>query len=443
MAAIAGFSQDKSALMEKAITVYSDQYKFTGTVLVAKQGKIILQKAYGYKNVEKESLNTLNTSYQVASLAKQFTAAVILKLQEQGRLSVNDLLVKYYPDFPNSAKITIHHLLSHTSGIFNYTNSKDFMSGDQSKPVSLDSMISIFRDKPLGFEPGTKFSYSNSGYTMLGYIIEKITGEPYRAVLDEMILKPLQLTDSGYDFLALEHSNKSTGYTNYAPGMYQVAKYVHPSILYTTGALYTTVADLYKWHRALMSDKFLSAASKEMMYKPVAGPYGYGWFSDSLFGKKRLSHDGSVQGFKSNINRIPEDDVCIIALSNSNSSSVGQMVRVLMCILYDQPYQLPVERKYITIADDSLKQYIGLYDFGAGTNLTVTQEKEGLFLQGSGVPRFQLFAESPTVFFGKFFDATVEFVKDPGTGSVVQILFYQGKQKYTGQKVTKADTKIK
>src|SRR5882724_5685376 len=210
--------------LEAAINAYVSQYKFTGTVLVARQGKILLQKGYGFKNAATQAPNTVNTIYGIASLTKQFTAAIILKLQEQGKLSVEDKLSKYYPGYPNGDKITIRHLLSHTSGIYDYTRNREFMSGDQSQPVALDSMIGLFINKPLDFEPGAKFSYSNSGYTLLGYIIEKITGRPYREALEKMILQPLHLGHSGYDFIALADSNKSTGYGYYAPGMYQPVK---------------------------------------------------------------------------------------------------------------------------------------------------------------------------------------------------------------------------
>ena len=424
----------QTAKLEEAINTYVNQYKFTGTVLVARHGEIILQKGYGFKDAATGTPNTVNTIYEIGSLAKQFTAAVILKLQEQGKLSVHDKLSKYYPGYPNGDKITIHYLLSHSAGIYNYTNNKAFMSGDQSKPVTLDSMIGLFINQPLAFEPGTKFSYSNSGYTLLGYIIEKVTGRPYREALETMILRPLQLKHSGYDFIALTDSNKATGYSYYAPGAYEPARYVHPSILYTTGALYSTVGDLYKWHWALMTNDFLSAASRQMMYTPVAGPYGYGWFADSLFGKKRASHDGAVPGFKSNINRIPEDDVCVIALSNSNGSSVGQMVRVLMCILYDQPYQLPVERKDVKLDTAVLKQYTGRYDFGPQTTTTITLENDMLYIQGGGLRKTELFAASETSFFGKTIDISVEFVKDSQAGIVSQVIIYADKQKYTGKK---------
>lgn len=242
--------------LEQAVMAFVNQDKFTGTVLVAKQGKIILHKGYGFKNAETQMPNSINTIYQIASLAKQFTAAVVLKLQEQGKLSVQDKLSKYYPDYPHGDKITIHHLLSHTSGVYNYTDNKEFMSADQFKPVTHEYMIKQFSNKPLAFEPGTKFSYSNSGYTLLGYIIEKITSKPYREVLENLILKPLKLRNSGYDYSLLKDTAKSTGYSQYGISNYKAATYIHPSVLYTTGALYSTASDLYNWHKALMHTSF-------------------------------------------------------------------------------------------------------------------------------------------------------------------------------------------
>lgn len=428
-------SQPTKEKLQQAIMTYVNQEKFTGTVLVAKKDQVILHEGYGFKDAESKSHNTINTVYQIASIAKQFTAAVILKLQENGKLSVQDKLSKYYADYPNGDKITIHHLLSHSSGIYNYTDNKDFMSSDQSKPVTLDYMIKQFIDKPLAFEPGTKFSYSNSGYTLLGYIIEKITGQPYYKALEAMILTPLKLINSGYDYTILNDSNKSIGYTQYGIGNYKSTSYVHPSILYTTGSLYSTTIDLYNWHRTLMGTSFLSAKSISEMYTAVAGPYGYGWQVDSLFGKKRVSHSGNVAGFKSNINRIPEDDVCVIVLSNSSSSQVGPMTMTLLSILYDRPYQLPVEKKFIKLSNDILKQYTGTYHFNPQLSMIVTLENDKLYLQPGNQPKFEILAENETSFFLKDFDMQFEFKKNNSTGIFDILHFTRNKQSMQGKRI--------
>lgn len=427
--------QSTASKLEQAVTTFVNQEKFTGTVLISKQGEIILHKGYGFKNAETQTPNSSNTIYQIASLAKQFTAAVILKLQEQGKLSVQDKLSKYYPSYPNGDKITIHHLLSHTSGVYNYTDNKEFMTADQSKPVTLDYMIEQFIDKPLAFEPGTKFSYSNSGYTLLGYIIEKVTHKSYQKVLENLILKPLKLRKSGYNYGLLKDTNKSIGYNQYGVGNYKPATYVHPSILYTTGALYSTANDLYRWHKALMGKFFLSSESLKALYTPVAGPYGYGWQVDSLFGKKRVSHSGNVAGFKSNINRIPEDDVCVIVLSNSSSSQVGPMTMILMSILYEKPYQLPVVRKFIKLNTEILKQYTGTYQFSPQLTMIVSLENDKLFVQPSNQPKFEILAENETSFFLKDFDMQFEFKKNTSTGVFDNLNFTRNKQLMQGKRI--------
>ena len=430
---MAGFAQADS--LDTAINSFVSQQKFSGTVLVAKQGTILLQKGYGFSDASSQKPNTVHTIFQLASLAKQFTAAVVLKLQEQGKLSVADKLSKYYPGYPKGDSISIHHLLSHTSGIADYLSVEKFRKADQSKEIALDSLIAVFMNEPLTSSPGTTFQYSNAGYTMLGYIIEKITGQPYSTVLENMILKPLNLRHTGYDFLSSSDSNKAVGYNFYAPGLYQPARYVHPSILYTTGALYSTVGDLFTWHQALMSDKFLSPASKTAMYKPVIKPYAYGWFSDSLFGRQRVSHDGNVSGFKANINRFPGDDICVIVLSNSNSSQVGQLTRVLVSMLYKQPYKLPQAKKELALPEQILLGYKGTYEFSPETIVHVFPEKGKLFMEGPTQPRMELVAETETLFYGRYMEVNFEFVKDPATGKVSALNFSRGKEKYTARKV--------
>ncbi len=189
-------AQNEAKKIDSLVLKYTNDAEFTGTVLISKGGNLLLKKGYGYSNTEKKIANDASTIYNIASLTKTFTAALILKLQEEGKLSIEDRLSKYYPAFPNADKITIHHLLTHTSGLFNYTDDKNFWAMDQTKEVKLEEMIVLFTDKPLQFQPGTNFRYSNSGYTMLGYIIEKVTGMSYASALDRFIFQPLgmQLT---------------------------------------------------------------------------------------------------------------------------------------------------------------------------------------------------------------------------------------------------------
>lgn len=342
--------------IDSLVTAGFNEAKFSGTVLVAKAGRIILLKGYGYADADTRQLNDAGTVYNIASLTKSFTGALILKLQEAGKLSVQDKLVQYFPGFPNATRITIHHLLSHTSGIPDYVRDPVFRNIDQTQPVTLDAMMAWFNNKPLEFEPGTKFRYSNSGYTMLGAIIEKVTGMHYGKALEKYILTPLGMHHTSYGPPTDEKA--ATGYSMYYRNFKRKAAVVHPSVSYSTGAIYSTVEDLYKWQQ-----------------QPVhieGGPYNYGWFTDTLYGRQRLSHDGNIPGYKSNINRFPQDDICVIALSNSNNSEVGAIVRNMVNVLYHQPFSGSfADQPVIKLPDSVKKEYTGVYKYGEADSATI------------------------------------------------------------------------
>jgi CubicO group peptidase (beta-lactamase class C family) len=393
-------------------------------VLIAKNGKILLSKGYGYSNAEQKILNDENTVFNIASVTKTFTAALILKLQEQHKLSVTDALDKYYPGYPNGEKITIHQLLTHTSGVHNYLEDKAFQAIDQTKPLSLEEMIVFFKSKPLDFEPGTAFHYSNSGYTLLGYIIERVTGLTYGAALETYIFKPLHMEQTSFGPPQNSQLRTATGYMFYFKNFQRPSFVVHPSISYATGAIYSTVKDLYKWHQALQTHKLLSQKSLTAAYKRDKGIYGYGWFSDTLYGSQRVSHDGNIPGYKSNINRFPQDDICVVALSNSNNSSVGGIVRNIVNILYHQPLPKPfAEQPVIQLADSIKKEYTGNYKFRKEDSLQVTVyiKDNSLFMTVGNQPAFEILPVFKDVF--KSGEARIEFKRN-NVGRVQEILLF-------------------
>src|SRR5450432_2236055 len=176
------FAQNTSGKLDTLINAYAKLYRFNGSALVAKNGTILLNKGYGYRNAADKVLNSEQTIFQLGSITKQFTSAVILKLQEEKKLSVSDKVSKYFPQYPKGDSITIEQLLTHTSGVYNYTNDQNFMANEMTKPASREKIMALFKDKPLDFPPGTGWNYSNSGYSLLGYIIEIATGKPYEQV---------------------------------------------------------------------------------------------------------------------------------------------------------------------------------------------------------------------------------------------------------------------
>jgi CubicO group peptidase (beta-lactamase class C family) len=305
---------------------------------------------------------------------------------------------------------------------------------DQTKEVSLEKMMSFFKDRPLDFEPGSKFRYSNSGYTMLGYIIEKVTGMSYAKALEHFIFKPLGMQHSSFGPPS-ENKNLAKGYMMYYKNFSNPTFAVHPSISYATGAIYSTVEDLYKWHLALQNGNFLSKESLKAAYRKDKGSYGFGWFTDSLYGKQRVSHDGNIPGYKANINRIPEDDVCVIALSNANNSGVGGMVRNIMKILYHQPLSKTFAEQPVIAMPDSVKQsFVGIYKFRQEDSLKIAVHLKdtALIVAVDGQPEFEIVPVFKNQF--KSGQTRVEFMMNK-EGKPEQLVIYRKGEIMGGRKV--------
>ena len=257
---------------------------FSGSILIARDGKVLYSQGYGMANLEHDVPNTPQTKFRLGSITKQFTAMAVLILQERGKLNVHDKVKKHFPEAPKAwDEITIEHLLTHTSGIPNYTESLEFL---RTLPVrvSLKELIAKFKDRPLDFKPGAKFKYSNSGYIMLGQIIETASGKNYPSFMKEAIFGPLDMKDTGYDNATAIIKNRASGYTRRLGIVLTNCDYIDMSIPHAAGALYSTVLDLLKWDQALYSEKLVPRKSLEAMFTPHKDNYGYGWIIDKKFG---------------------------------------------------------------------------------------------------------------------------------------------------------------
>lgn len=363
------YAQDSTTKkLDELVTAYANLGRFNGSVLVAQHDKILLQKGYGIKNAANKSLNDANTQFQIASVTKQFTATVILKLIELNKLSLKDKLGKYYSGFPNGDSITIEHMLTHTSGLHNFTEEDTTITETDEQ-----RMIPYLKTLKPDFAPGTDWHYSNSGYVMLGYIIQKVSGMSYWQAVRKYIFEPLQMDNSGFDFAHLNSNNKATGYDVLNDSVQQPAVITDSTVPFGAGAIYSTVIDMYKWHEGLQSYKIVGKDLMDKAYTPCAlHNYGFGWQIDSVYGKKMVSHSGSITGFGSNFARMPEDDICIVLLSNKSGSTADVMhiSDRLLAVLYKQPYVVPVKRKPAIIAATILQKYVGTYTIDE-MNLTI------------------------------------------------------------------------
>ena len=430
--AFPAFSQTIPERLDSLLAAYNKQNAFNGSALVARKGTVLLQKGYGYKEAKTNTPNDANTIFQIGSITKQFTSAIILQLQEKNKLSVQDKLSKYIPDYPRGKEITIENLLTHTSGIYNYTNDPGALTFGGTKPIRLDSLIARFKNKPLDFSPGEKYSYSNSGYILLGYIIEKVTGRSYFRVVREQIFQPLQMTHSGFDFAGLKSSDKATGYISITAR--QSAFIIDSSVSFAAGSIYTTVGDLYKWDRALYTGRIISQASLQKAFTPHLSKYGYGWMIDTLYGKKAVEHGGGIPGFFTFILRVPEDETCIILLDNRQSTALSKMTTAIDALLNGKEIAAPKERKEISMDTAILQLYAGQYELAPGVVMTIRLENGKLTEQLTGQGEFGIFAEKVNFFFMKVVDAQIEFTKG-SDGKIEKLVLYQNGREIPGKKI--------
>lgn len=353
-------AQDKAKQIEDLLNKYKEYGQFNGSALVAENGKIIFKKGFGSANMEWNIPNQADTKFRLGSISKQFTALLIVKLAEEGKIKLDVPLTTYLKDYPkeNGDKITIHHLLTHTSGIPNYTNAPNFFKDKARNPYTPEEFVKTFSSLPLEFTPGEKFNYSNSGYFLLGYIIEKTTSKTYEQYLQEIIFTPLKMVNSGYDHSDVILKNRAAGYEKQGKKIVNAA-YLDMSIPYAAGSLYSTVEDLYLWDQALYTNKLLSEKSMESLFKPYISvgraSYGYGWFIDEVDGGtgkvKIIGHGGGINGFNTIISRYPANKNLIVLLNNTGGTVLGEMNDAIKNILYNQPFNQPKKSLALDLLD--------------------------------------------------------------------------------------------
>ena len=409
--------------MEEVVQTYVRDKTFMGTVLVARGNDVILSKGYGSANLEWDIPNTPTTKLRLGSVTKQFTAAAILLLEERGKLTLEDPIKKHLPDAPAAWDgITIFHLLTHTSGIPNFTSLAGYRSLKlEDTPVA--KTIAAVRDKPLDFIPGEKMSYSNSGYLVLGHVIERVTGASYEKFVTDNIFTPLGMKDSGYDSNTVVISRRAAGYMASAKGPVN-AGYVHMSVPHAAGALYSTTEDLLRWEQGLFGGTLISAASLAKMTTPFKSDYALGVVVQTASGRRVIQHGGGIDGFNTFLAYYPDTKVTVAVLGNLNGQAPTQIATKLAELAHGGVVALTSERKEITLPASTLSKYVGTYEVAPGVQMTIRLAGDHLTTQLTGQPQFPIFAESEMKFFLKVVDAQVEFFTD-ATGAVTHAVMYQ------------------
>lgn len=426
-------AQEISAKVDEYMNAAMRVNRFSGAVLVARNGQAVVSRGYGMANIELSVPNTPQTVFRLGSVTKQFTGMAIVLLQERGKLSVNDPVCKYLTDCPQAwQSITLRNLLTHTAGIPNYTDFPDFVK-TAAVETTASELTGRFRDKPLQFAPGEKFAYSNSGYYLLGTIIERVSGKSYADFLQENIFAPLNMKQTGYDNPVRIIKNRAAGYARQGDGFINAAP-ISMSTAYAAGALYSTVEDMLLWDQALYTEKLVSRKSLDEAFTPFKSSYGYGWSIGNRFDRQVIAHGGGIFGFSTYIARYPADRVTVIVLSNVEGAPSGEIANDLSAIFFGAPYKIPAERKEIQVAAKTLEKYVGQYQLTPQLAMNVTLENGKLLAQISTQPKLELAPESETEFFLKTVNAQVTFVVN-AQGEVTGLVFHQGGSDIQARKI--------
>ena len=411
---------------------------FSGVILIAKGEKVLLSKGYGMANYELGVPNTRQTKFHIASVSKPFTAAAVLLLQERGLLSVSDPLTKYIADYPNGDKITVHHLLTHTSGIPNVNNLPEYEAKSKF-PQTTSSLVELFKGKPLIMQPGERYNYSNSNYNLLAYIIEKVSGRSYGDFLKENIFDPLGMKNTGHDGNAgALLKNRASGYSPVGLTGFENAPYLDWTSKTGNGSLYSTAEDLYKWDRALYTEKPLKKSTLERMFTPHVEGIGYGWFISKRFDRKAIRISGRSPGFNSELQRYVDEDVCVIVLGNNYAPTASTIADDVAAITLGEKYEIPAIVKPITLAPQMLDALVGRYEGGSdffvpGVVLTLERKNGSLNLSWNSGAATPLVPQSDTKFFSRLLWAAVTFVRDEN-GEVTHLLYSYGGKDYPAKK---------
>ncbi len=422
-AASNGLAAAINAEMEKAFPANAPG----AAVIVVKDGQVVFRKGYGMANLELGVPIEPDMIFRIGSITKQFTAVATLMLMEQGKLALSDEITKFLPDYPTQGhKITIEHLLTHTSGIKSYTGLPEWLPLWR-KDMTMKELIDLFKDKPFEFAPGAGWNYNNSGFVLLGAIIEKISGQSYGDFVEKNIFAPLGMKQSFYDNTQRVIPRRAAGYSRNSGG-YANAAYLSMSQPHAAGSLMSTVDDLAKWDAALYTEKLVKQESLKKAWtsfvltngKPTK--YGYGWGVSALEGERMIAHGGGINGFTCDAVRLPDSKVYVAILTN-REGSVGGLTQKFAAMVIGKELRAPVAAK---LPPGALEKYAGVYQLNEKDDIVVTHENGALFVQHPRFGKQEVLPLSETEFFVKAQPAARLKFKRQADGAISALVIVAG-----------------
>lgn len=454
--AAAAQSLDIAAAIDRYLTARTELGRFNGAVLVAKDGHVIFRKGYGFADIEKRIPYTPEARHEMASITKMFTSMAALMLRDKGKLKLEDSICSYLDDCPEAWKpVTVQNLMRHTSGIPDYEEKLELNSPKHVEfMIRPDATDIIYRDAkklPLDFKPGEKFHYSNTAYIVLAHVIEKVSGRPYNKFVEKNILKPAGMKSSGMmNFLkpppglAPGYSSEQLGWEKILAGISLTAGHLKrvPQISLQPpagdAALYSTVDDLYKW--SLIMDgggKLVSAKTAQEVFTPGLDNYGYGWFIDKSFERRRFSHTGGLPGYASDFTKLPEEKLTILIFSNIETTRVSRIKRDITAIVLGKPFDMPVKGNAVALTPEQFEKLKGNFKMSDGATLRIFKDPEPNSLLAAHIPdRYMagLIPMSATEFYMPLTEGRAIFTVDENGRAVKVNMRYNGED-HTGERI--------
>lgn len=407
-------------------------------VLVSEDGRVIVQKGYGLADIDSRRRISPETQFRIGSITKEFTSVAVMKLQEQGRLSLDDRLSKFIADYPRGEEISLYHLLTHTSGLRDYTAKTDFLE-NVTRPTTTQALIESFKQVGYDSAPGDRYRYNNSGYVLLGYVIERASGMTYEAYLRRTFFEPLAMRNTGVRHGGREPRNEARGYANEGGSFVPAADW-DMSQFGAAGSLYSTVSDLNRWSDALFNGEVLSAASLDQALTigvlrgddpkyPLETGYGLGFEIATLNGLRQVGHGGELAGFGGYLLHVPKEGITVVLLHNCVPQLPGgqqwnlarDIARLAIGDSLPPGGKPQIDR---TLPLEAFKAIVGRYDMGDGSVLTIAREGTKVFADIAGRTQVEIFPRSERTFFAGDGEAEATFVRS-GDGKVIKAILQQ------------------
>ena len=411
-----GYTQNLESKIDKLLVSKYKSNQPGATALVAKGGKVIYRKAFGNANLELNVNMKPENVFEIGSMTKQFTAVSILMLLEQGKLNLDDEITKFIPDYPTQGKtIKVHHLLNHTSGIKSYTSMQSFMKLARND-MSPSELIDVFKNEPMDFDPGEKYLYNNSAYIILGYIIEKLSGQTYADFVENNIFKKIDMNSSHYGSMTKLIENRASGYQK--RDGYVNADYLSLTLPYAGGSLMSNVDDMLKWQQAIKNNIFIKKETTTKAFTNYALNngnkinYGYGWSHNLIHNTPTIEHGGGIFGYTTMGVYVPGEDVYVVVLTNCNCNSPTEVAVKIAALTIGEPF--PEIENSVVLQQNELEKWVGAYEFEGEVIRYITLENGQLYSQREGSSKFKIFPLDSNRF---YFDGTMsEYVFSMSNG---------------------------